>query len=60
MAGEVYSYFSKHVGVFNSNEAEVLAILEALQLFPSVDHDMLIVGRDSSNEIAWVSHKTSP
>lgn len=31
--GEVLFMFSKHVGVCKSNEAEVFAILEALQCF---------------------------
>ena len=39
----------------------MLAILEVLWLFPKDNHEMLIVERDSSNTVAWVSHhKTSP
>ena len=40
---EVLFMLSERVGVHNSNEAEVLAVLEAL-----------IVKSDSSNAISWV------
>ena len=43
--GEVLHMFFKHVGVCNSNEPEVLAILETLQYFSN----RLIVKRDLSN-----------
>ena len=48
--------FSKHVGVRDSNEAEVLEILKALRLFSTNFGDALIVESDSSNAIFWVSN----
>ena len=50
--GEVLIMFSKPVGVCDSNEAEVLAILEGLQLFSSRYGGPLIMESDSSNAIA--------
>ena len=47
--------FSKNVGIKESNEAEVLAILEALRIFSSTFKESLIVESDSSNAIRWVS-----
>lgn len=47
--------FSKHVGVKNSNEREILAILEALFAF-IVDSSglvSLIVESDSTNAVSW-------
>ena len=46
--------FSKNVGIKESNEAEVLAILEALMI-SSTFKKSLIVKSDSSNAIRWVS-----
>lgn len=43
--------FSKNVGVVESNEAEVLTILEATCIFSSIFQCMLIVDIDSSNAI---------
>eukprot|EP00268_Persea_americana_P022194 TRINITY_DN2206_c3_g2_i1.p1 TRINITY_DN2206_c3_g2~~TRINITY_DN2206_c3_g2_i1.p1 ORF type:complete len:101 (+),score=11.09 TRINITY_DN2206_c3_g2_i1:48-350(+) len=37
--GEVLYMFSKHVGIKYSNEAEVLAILEALHIYGTSIHD---------------------
>lgn len=49
---EVLLLFSKHVGVYDSNEEEVLAILEGLRLF-SIRHDgVLLMKSDSSNAIS--------
>lgn len=48
---------SKHVGVKESNEAEVLTILEALQVFWASFQDRLIVESDSLNPISWISCK---
>lgn len=39
--------FSKHVGINDSNEVEVLAILEALCILSSAFHDNLIMQRNS-------------
>lgn len=43
------------MGVKESNETEVLAILEALLLFFSSFHVRVIVESDSSNAISWIS-----
>lgn len=53
--GKILIMFSKHVGVCNSNEEEVLAILEALRLFSKGYGCPLVKESDSSNTIAWVS-----
>lgn len=55
--GEVSLMFSKIMGVCNSNEVELLTILEALQLFSRCFTRRLIVESDSSNVIAWVSNR---
>lgn len=44
--GIVLALSSKHVGCMESNEAEVVAILEALQIFIS-SHSKLVVESDS-------------
>lgn len=46
--------FSKHLCAEDSNEAEVMPILEALQIFLTTFQDNLIVERDSSNVILWM------
>ena len=46
--------FSKYVGVCDSNEADVLAILESLWCFSRYFHDNLIVESESSNAVSWV------
>lgn len=49
------------MGVCDSNEVEVLAILEALRCFSSYYHGVLIMESDSSNVVAGVSNrKASP
>ncbi|XXG59908.1 hypothetical protein AAC387_Pa04g1911 [Persea americana] len=59
--GGVIIMFSKHIGICDSNEAEVLATLEALQLFPRDCFEALIVESDSSNAVTRVSNrKTFP
>ena len=47
--------FSKSVGVRDSNEVEVLAILEALRIFSRSFMGSLIVESDSSNAFSWVT-----
>ena len=48
--------FSKHVGTMESNEAEVLAILEAVRIFASSSfNSRLEMENDSLNAISWVS-----
>ena len=49
--GENLFMFFKHVGVCNSNKAEVLAILETLWCFSRFFNGGLIVESDSSNTI---------
>ncbi|XXG72211.1 hypothetical protein AAC387_Pa07g1359 [Persea americana] len=59
--GKVLIMFSKHIRICDSNEVEVLAILEAFHLFPRDCFEPLIVESNSSNAIAWVSNrKTFP
>lgn len=54
--GLVLVMFSKHVGTMESNEAEVLAILEAVRIFASSSfNSRLEVKSDSLNVISWVS-----
>lgn len=48
--------FSKGVGVRDSNETEVLAILEALRIFSESFQGSMIVDNDSFNTISWVHH----
>lgn len=47
------------MGVKESNEAEVLAIFEALRLFSRSFQAKLIVESDSSNTVKWASHVDS-
>ena len=58
--GEVVHMFSKHVGMKYSNEAEVLAILEALHIYQFFFHHYLIVASDSVNAISWVKSPKGP
>ena len=51
--GEVLLLFSMSVGVKDSNEAEVLAILEALWLFSSSFQAKLNVESDLANKLLW-------
>ena len=51
--------FSKHTGICDSNEADVLAILEGLRCFSRNFHGVLIVESDSSNAITWVTNRKS-
>lgn len=48
--------FSKKVGVKESNENEVMAILEALRLFSHYFQTLLIVENDSANAVKWASN----
>lgn len=51
----VMAMFSKSIGVKDSNEARVLAILEAHRMFVRAYETKLIVESDSSNVISWVA-----
>ena len=54
--GNVLALFSKHVGCMESNEAEVVAFLEAIRIFTSTSsRSRLVVESDSLNAISWVS-----
>lgn len=53
--GDVLYMFSKHVGIKDSNAAEVLAILEALCIYLS--YYLFLLWRlesDSANAISWM------
>lgn len=50
----VLAMFSKHVGCMESNEAGMVAILEALQIFTPSFNTKLVVESDSMNGISWV------
>lgn len=52
--GEVLISFSKSIGDGDSNEAEVLAILEALRIYLGSLDKSLIMENDTSNAISWV------
>lgn len=52
--GEILFVSLKYVGIKDSNEAEVLAILEALRIFSRSFRGLSIVESDSSNVISWV------
>lgn len=47
--------FSENVGVRDSNEPEVLAILEAIRIFTSSFRGSSIMESDSSIVILWVT-----
>lgn len=51
----VLAMFLKHVATMESNEAEVLPILEALHFFSSSFHGQLVVESASLNVIYWVN-----
>ena len=51
---EVLLMFPKSVGIRESNEAEVLAILEALRIFSASFHAPLVVESDSTNALGWL------
>lgn len=54
-SGVVLAMFSKHVGIMELNEADVLAILEAHCFFSSSFNGQLVVESDFMNAIAWVN-----
>ena len=58
--GEVLYMFSKHVGIKDSNEMEVLTILEAPCIYHSFYHHNLIMESDSINAISWVKSLRGP
>ena len=52
--------FSTRVGIKDSNEAEVLAILKALPIFHTSFHHYLFVESDLANAISWVKSLRGP
>ena len=51
--------FSKSVGIRDSNEAEVLTILETLRIFVASFHGPLLVESESSNAVGWLLKRDS-
>lgn len=47
--------FPKSIGVKDSNEAKMVAILDALRMFVDVYNEKLVVESDYCNAIAWIS-----
>lgn len=58
--GEVLAMFSKHEGCMESNEMEVVAILEVLRIFALSFNSELEVESDSMNVISWVPSSCMP
>ena len=54
--GDILFMLSKYVGVCDSNEAEVIAILESLRCFTRYYQDILIAESNYYNAVAWVSN----
>ena len=52
--------FFKHVGIKDSDEVEVLAILEALRIYQTIYQQNVIVESDSANGISWVKSMEGP
>ena len=52
--------FSKHTGQKDSNEAEILAILEALRSYSGRFLEDLIGESDFLNDISWVDYRKGP
>lgn len=50
----VFAMVTKNVGIAESNQEKVMAILAALRIC-APHFQKLVVKRDSSNEISWVS-----
>lgn len=53
--GEVLFMFYKHVGAKESNESEMLIILEVLRIESHAFFDRLIVENDSSDAFSWIN-----
>lgn len=57
--GVVLFLFSKNVGILESNEAKMVAVLEALRFFASSPFQAsLTVESDSLNVSSWMSSST--
>lgn len=55
--GEVLFMFSKYICIKDSNEAGVLAILEALRIRVSNNFHNIVVGSDFLNAISWMERE---
>lgn len=55
--GEVLLSFLNPIRIKDSNEALVLATLEALRLYVSSFYDLLVAESDLSNAITWILRK---
>lgn len=54
--GDVFIMFLKHIGYMDSNEAEVVAILEAIQIYNSSSlQSKLVHESDSLNAMSWLT-----
>lgn len=49
------AWFSTFVSLKNSNETEVLAILEVLRIFSRFFQNRMIVESDSANALPWIT-----
>lgn len=58
--GELLYMFSKNVGIKDSNEAEILAILEALRIYHRPFQYPLVVESDSMNAVYWARSFKGP
>lgn len=58
--GEVLYMFSKHLGIKDSNEAEMMAILEALCIYRDTFQFNHIVENNSINAISWARTYRGP
>lgn len=58
--GEALYIISKHDEIKDSNQAEVLAILEAVRIYSSSFLNSLIVKSDLANTISWVNSLRGP
>lgn len=51
--GQFLFIFSMFIGVRDTNDVEILAILEAIRIYVSSFQESLIVESDYSNAISW-------
>lgn len=58
--GEVLALFSKAIGCMETNEVEVVSIVEMSHILVASFQAMLIVESNSKNVISWVSSLVLP
>lgn len=58
--GEALCIISKQAEIKDSNQAKVLAILEALRIYSSSFMNSLIVKSDMANTVSWVNSLRGP